>query len=198
LRVGAVFRVTAIQWAISGALAGTGHAAEVIPPGAIPSEPRAGPVVAHTAGLLVTVRLVEAALWPDPFARPRWSTVRTTFTAPPSFDPRAPAFAWDGDPAWFNLVGHGAMGAELYYRPRRCGFDVAPALLLAVAGSVAWEYVLEGTSRHPSAQDLLYTPLVGLVLGEVRFRAVRSVRRPWLRALLDPLGAVERELGAGC
>lgn len=166
------------------------------------SAPDLGPPIAHTTGVLVATRAVEAALWPDPFARPAaWgATWIHTLRTPPTFDPRRPAFAWDGDPPAFNLVGHGLLGAELYYRPRRCGLSVAGAALFAFSASAAWEYGFEGNARAASAQDLVYTPLAGLVLGELRHRVVRDLgaRHRWVPALLDPLGQAERGLGARC
>jgi hypothetical protein len=167
-----------------------------------PAEPTPGPPLAHTAGVLLVTRVAEAALWPDPFARPaRWgATWLATLRTPPTFDPAAPAFGWDGDPPAFNLVGHGLLGSELYYRPRRCGFSAAGSAVFAALASTAWEYGFEGNARAASAQDLVYTPLAGLLLGELRFRAVRDLgrRHRWLVPLLDPFGEAERRLGARC
>lgn len=166
-----------------------------------------GPPVIHTSGLFVGMRTTEAVLWPEPFARPRdlgWRYQETLTTAP-TFDPKLPFLAWDGDPPLLNVVGHGLLGLELYSRPRQCGFEPVYALGFAAVASAVWEYGFEGSARVPSAQDLLYTPLAGILLGELRYHILaRSAparsrgKQPLLRWVLDPLGEAERALGARC
>ena len=58
---------------------------------------------------------------------------------------------------------------------------------------------------RPSGLDLWYTPLAGFVFGELRYLAWRAASRiddqRWrlpLTILLDPLGELERALGAPC
>lgn len=165
--------------------------------------------VVHTSGLFLGMRATEAYLWPDPFASTEpvvWLRhYREAFTRPPLFDLDRRAFEWDGDHWTLNVVGHGLLGSELFYRPRRCGASVWGALAFAAGASAVWEYGFEGNGVRPSGLDLLYTPLAGLILGEARFagyvatqaiadRTVRGV----LRAVLDPFGELERALGAPC
>ncbi len=60
--------------------------------------------------------------------------------------------------------------------------------------------------KRPSAIDLAWTPIVGgLLLGELRFRAYRwlgsqdtGLLRRIGRALVDPLGSLERAAGTRC
>ncbi|HWA73582.1 MAG TPA: DUF3943 domain-containing protein [Polyangiaceae bacterium] len=180
----------------------------------VPSE--AGPTrfnleipLAHTGALLFGMRATETALWPKPFAyittRSWWEHYREAFTRPPLFDSDARAFEWDHDRWTLNVFGHGLLGSELYFRPRRCGASPLAALAFAAGASVAWEYAFEGNGVRPSALDLVYTPLAGLVLGEGRYWGVRLARgignrplRATLSTLLDPLGEFERGLGAEC
>jgi hypothetical protein len=97
------------------------------------------------------------------------------------------------------------LGSELYFRPRRCGAGVPFALAFATGSSIVWEYVMEANGVRPSALDLVYTPLAGIVLGEARYAgytAAGAISSPTLRgvvrAVLDPFGEIERALGAPC
>ena len=99
----------------------------------------------------------------------------------------------------FNYGGHALFGSELYLRARSCRLGWGGALVFATAASVAWEYAFEGNGVRPSAFDLVYTPLAGAVLGELRHLVLRSVApRSPVRWIVDPLGEGERTLGAGC
>ena len=42
--------------------------------------------------------------------------------------------------------------------------------------SLVWEYGFEGVHETPSLWDLVYTPIGGAVIGEARYRIVRSAR----------------------
>lgn len=162
----------------------------------------------HGVALLGGMRIVETILWPDPFAKTwRWTAYyEETFTRPPVFDSGKPFMRWDGDPLVVNVVGHALLGSELYVRPRMCKVPWYGALAFAAAGSTLWEYVFEGNGVRPSAQDLVFTPLAGVVLGEARYGLVRLSRgvasKAWqtaLRAVADPFGELERAaLAAPC
>lgn len=163
----------------------------------------------HSTAMFFAMRATEAALWPKPFAHitlKRWGRhYREALTRPPLFDANTRAFEWDHDHWTLNVVGHGLLGSELYFRPRRCGASPLAALAFATGASLAWEYAFEGNGVRPSALDLVYTPLAGLVLGEGRYwgwRAASGVQsRPLriaLRVLFDPLGEFERGFGAAC
>lgn len=163
----------------------------------------------HALGLMTTMRITEAIIWPEPFADPDLGRMgrsyERAFTEWPRFDSSEPAFQWDGDPWYVNGVGHALFGSELFLRARACHHDVVPALLFTAAGSTVWEYGFEANGVQPSALDLVYTPAAGLVLGEARFWAWSAARRlddrGWravLTGVLDPFGELERALGTGC
>lgn len=172
--------------------------------------PRWGPPIAHSLAVMAGTRLVEAYLYPEPFARTDlgfWGErYRDAFTKPPIFEPARPLFRWDGDPWIINVVGHGLMGSEYYARARACRFSPFGAFAFAAGASAVWEYAFEGNGVRPSALDLVYTPLVGAALGEVRYQAWRAAAgvgpaglRVVLRVVLDPFGELERGVGAaGC
>lgn len=161
------------------------------------------PPTLHTLTLFTVVRGAEAVLWPEPFADtdPKvWGrNYRIAFTEWPVFDKDQPAFSWDGDRWEINVIGHGLMGSELYLRSRQCRFGWAGALAFTTASSFVWEYGFEANGVRPSAQDLAFTPIAGLLFGEARYllwNSAANVRHPAFRTLLrtviDPFGELER------
>ncbi|HVH42114.1 MAG TPA: DUF3943 domain-containing protein [Labilithrix sp.] len=161
----------------------------------------------HGLALMTVMRATETVLWPDPFARSRWfgAHYEEAFTRPPKFDGDQSFMRWDGDPLVINVVGHGLFGSELYLRARQCRLGWGGALAFAAATSAVWEYAFEGNGVRPSAQDLIYTPLMGLGLGEVRYvihQAAGAMGSPTargiVRAVVDPLGELERAAGTDC
>jgi hypothetical protein len=163
----------------------------------------------HALGLMTTMRVTEAYLWPHPFAETSLAQVglhyHRAFTMPPRWDWSQPLFREDGDRWEINVIGHGAFGSELYMRARTCRQAPWQALLFTTISSASWEYGFEASGTRPSALDLMFTPAAGLLLGEARYfgwRSARSLQRGPLRsaltALFDPLGEVERALGAPC
>ena len=164
---------------------------------------------AHALGLMFTMRVGEAIIWPDPFADLSWARLSSSYSAaytePPKWDGSRAAFEWDGDPWPVNVVGHGLFGSELYMRARTCGHGPPAALLFTTLGSAFWEYGVEASAVRPSALDLWYTPLAGIVLGELRYwgwNAARGSKDRSLRRVLmvvfDPLGEIERAAGTRC
>jgi len=73
----------------------------------------------------------------------------------------------DGDTYVTNLILHPIFGAEyyLYYRAR--GHTVWASALGSFIQSALFEYAVEGLVETPSAQDLIFTPLVGVPMGIV-------------------------------
>lgn len=166
------------------------------------------PTVHHHA-VMMGMRLTEVWLWPEPFADTQSTPVavryHSAFTRPPKWNAGADWFEWDGDRWWINALGHSLFGSELYLAARRCQFGPLPALAFTAVSSAAWEYGYEANGVRPSALDLVYTPLSGLVLGEVRHWAYREAGKMpdgfikiVFQGLMDPLGEGERMLGAPC
>jgi hypothetical protein len=161
----------------------------------------------HSLGLMVVMRGTETYLWPEPFAKVSWFAYHyeQAFTRPPLYDGSRPLFEADGDRWTLNVVGHGLFGSELYLRARACRKPIWQALAFATASTTLWEYGFEANGVRPSALDLVYTPAAGLALGEARFQLLRWARgmkhgpgRRALGAVVDPLGELERLLGAPC
>lgn len=163
--------------------------------------------IVHVVTLMTVMRTTESFIWPDPFSRTQYFGARyeEAFTKPPIFDASRRAFEWDGDPWYINTLGHGLFGSELYMRARTCHVPWYGSLAFAAASSAVWEYAFEGNGVRPSALDLVYTPLGGMLLGEARYigwSAAQGIRAPALRqtvrAVIDPFGELERALGTGC
>lgn len=187
--------------------------APAVPPSTPVAEPAPEPhadlvvPIVHVVTLMTVMRTAETFIWPDPFARSQYfgAHYEEAFTRPPIFDGSRRAFEWDGDPWYINTLGHGLFGSELYMRARTCHVPWYGALAFAAASSALWEYAFEGNGVRPSALDLVYTPLGGMLFGEARYvgwSAAQEIRVPVLRhtvrAVLDPFGELERALGTGC
>jgi hypothetical protein len=178
-----------------------------------PATPAAPPAAswrvpaAHAGGLLLAMRLSVGVAWPDAYDPTRFSSerrqLRLAYTRPPELRRGRGLLVSDGDPAWLNGAGHGLFGSEVYGRTRQCGHGAVAAFLTTAAASVAWEYGLEAPYKRPSAIDLVWTPVVGGVLGEARFRLHRWLRARgsagWVLFAVDPFGETERRVAStGC
>src|SRR5690606_29176834 len=104
-----------------------------------------------------------------------------------------------------NVVGHSAFGSELYLAARRCGFGPVGASGFTVAGSTVWEYGFEASGVRPSGLDLWFTPLSGVMVGEIRYwllnlseQIAHPIARDIAQTAVDPLGGLMRALGAEC
>lgn len=74
---------------------------------------------------------------------------------------------WDEDEWAINYIGHPVFGAVYYTMARNDGFDIfESALFSTVMSTFFWEYGYESFAEIPSIQDLIFTPLLGSVLGE--------------------------------
>ncbi len=74
---------------------------------------------------------------------------------------------WDGDEPYHNWLGHPYAGALYYNMIRSQGGTVLESFAFAAFQSVMWEYVMESFAEQPSIQDLIATPIMGAVLGEL-------------------------------
>lgn len=99
---------------------------------------------------------------------------------------------WDGDNAIFNYVLHPYAGAAYYMSARSQGFNLWYSWLYSFAVStVFWEYGVEAFMEIPSWQDLIITPMGGLILGEAFYIAKRYIVQHDYKLLgWKPLGYV--------
>lgn len=112
--------------------------------------------------------------------------------------------ACDDDEWQWNYVAHPLWGSETYLRARGQGFDPLASFLFSAGASVVWEFGMESWSQRPSTQDLIVTPVAGMLLGELRFRWKRELLErddfaaALLLVLLDPLQWFTEALGRAC
>jgi hypothetical protein len=115
---------------------------------------------------------------------------------------------WDKDPAWINYLGHPYWGATYYIRARERGFGEFGSFWYSAFLSALYEFGIEAFFEQPSYQDLIVTPVGGILIGKFVFEPIRAsikskTELTWsdhlLLILTDPLGAansvVDRSLG---
>ena len=70
-----------------------------------------------------------------------------------------------------NYIGHPYQGSFYYNSVRSQGAGIWESAAFCVGQSLLWEFIWEGGMEQPSIQDLLVTPILGSVLGELSHRA---------------------------
>ncbi|MFD1316659.1 DUF3943 domain-containing protein [Namhaeicola litoreus] len=89
---------------------------------------------------------------------------------------------WDSDDFFFNWIAHPWAGAVYYMAARGSGFNPWESFAYStIMSTFLWEYGVEAFAEVPSWQDILITPTVGSVFGEVFYhwkgKIVRNDRR---------------------
>jgi Domain of unknown function (DUF3943) len=115
---------------------------------------------------------------------------------------------WDDDHWYVNYLGHPYFGAIAYIRARERRFGAFGGFWYAALLSTLYEFGIEALFERPSYQDLLVTPVGGLLLGALLFEPIRrhiqgKPQQQWYDhltlAVTDPLGTansmLERSLG---
>jgi hypothetical protein len=101
-----------------------------------------------------------------------WGEARDHFkeawTKPPVFD---------SDRAVVNYLGHPYFGAQFYLSQRNYGESPLYSFLFSTFTSTCFEYFIESWSERPSITDLIVTPIVGSILGEVVYQATQHMRK---------------------
>lgn len=94
------------------------------------------------------------------FARISFNTMKTNVKH---------GFVWDNDQIGTNMFLHPYHGGLYYTSARSQGFNFWESGMFAFGGSLMWELFME--NEYPSINDIVATPLGGLVVGETLFRA---------------------------
>lgn len=106
--------------------------------------------------------------WEDDFVQDAMYNLNESFSTPP---------VWDKDHWSINYVGHPYAGS-IYYNTLRCqGATVPQSFIFNAFISTAWEYLYEGVAERPSVQDLVVTPVVGSILGELTHQATVKMKK---------------------
>lgn len=83
---------------------------------------------------------------------------------------------WDKDNFVFNYILHPYGGAAYYMSARSQGFNVLYSFLYSAAVSTFfWEYGIEAFMEIPSIQDLILTPVAGVIIGECFYLLKRRI-----------------------
>ncbi len=113
------------------------------------------------------------------------SNMKRAFIAPPVFDK---------DKWYFNYIGHPYGGAFYYNAVRSQNATVLQSSLFNLGHTLLWEYVIESGLEQPSIQDLIVTPVTGIILGELIHRSTVAMARngfKWYEAtavvILNPM-----------
>jgi hypothetical protein len=80
---------------------------------------------------------------------------------------------------WFiNYIGHPMSGAVYHIVARNAGFSPMQSFgYSAFMSTFFWEYGLEAFAETPSIQDLIITPIIGSLMGEVFYRSIQSINK---------------------
>ncbi|WP_108821871.1 DUF3943 domain-containing protein [Dysgonomonas sp. Marseille-P4361] len=78
-------------------------------------------------------------------------------------------FVWDNDQMGTNMFLHPYHGSLYFNSARSNGYNFWESGAFAFGGSAMWELFLE--NEYPSINDIVATPIGGLALGEVLYRA---------------------------
>lgn len=88
-----------------------------------------------------------------------WETIKNNFKY---------GFEWDVDGYLINQFWHPYHGANYYNSARSNGLTFWESAPYAFLGSLTWEYFYE--NQRPSYNDIVNTPVTGIILGEISFR----------------------------
>ena len=93
---------------------------------------------------------------------------KNAWTKPPVFDK---------DNSAINFLGHPYFGMNFYLSQRNYGESPLYSFLFSTLTSTAFEYFIESWAEQPSIQDLIITPIVGSILGELVYLATQEMRK---------------------
>lgn len=116
----------------------------------------------------------------------------------------------DKDEWWLNWITHPYWGAVYYLQTRRAGFNWAFSSFYSfLCSTLFWEYGLEAFAEVPSWQDLIVTPAIGALFGELFFLGINHIQSNNSKLLnskflggltlflLDPIGFIIQDLKLG-
>ena len=112
-------------------------------------------------------------------------------------------FVWDQDGYLINQFWHPYHGSNYYNSARSNGLSFWESATYAFGGSLTWEYFME--NERPSYNDIVNTPVTGIILGEISFRVsnliidesttgLERVARELTSTLIDPMQGFNRLL----
>lgn len=117
---------------------------------------------------------------------------KESFTKPPVID----------KDLWIvNYIGHPYQGGFYYNTVRSQGATFWQSSLFCIGQSVLWEYGWEAGMEQPSIQDLITTPFLGIVVGEISHIATVAMGKNGFRwyekalaCIINPSYAINNKL----
>lgn len=106
--------------------------------------------------------------WQDDYIQRAKLNLNRAFSEPP---------VWDKDNWEINYVGHPVAGSFYYNTIRSQGGNPFQSFLFSAFISTGWEYLYEGVAEQPSIQDLIVTPVVGSLLGELTHQMTIQMKK---------------------
>ncbi len=113
----------------------------------------------------------------------------------------------DEDDWAVNYIGHPVSGAYYYTMVRHQGFSALESAAFSFCMSTFfWEYGIEAFAEVPSIQDLILTPLIGSILGEVFYSWGNAIENnggrllgsrklgKTISVLMNPAGALANQI----
>ncbi len=77
------------------------------------------------------------------------------------------SWQWDSDDDWINYIGHPYFGSTYYVYARHYGYSRLESFWFSFAISSFYEIGIEAWAEPVSIQDMIFTPLLGSLLGEL-------------------------------
>ena len=180
-----------------------------LPPEALALEPGTQPVHVYrdwdglkrdTYYFLAGQFLIIAALYAGPESISGWSQEQKDEYSFDRYRRNIGDITVDEDRWWVNYVLHPYWGGAYYVRARERGYSDDEAFWYSALLSTLFEYGPESLFEQPSAQDLIFTPVLGYFVGGyfmglrdgIRSRAAAGQQpglgERTLMVLTDPLG----------
>lgn len=130
--------------------------------------------------------------WPDKPWQYWGENLKRAYTKPP---------VWDHDHWAVNYLGHPYQGAYFFNSVRSQGSSFWTSAGMCVLHTLMWEYLIEAINEQPSINDLIVTPVSGILLGEGIHQLTIHWRKggftTWEKigvALLNPLYVINNGL----
>jgi hypothetical protein len=146
----------------------------------------------EVVGLNLGVWAYSEYLTSEGWANISWETIKNNFKN---------GFEWDVDGYLMNQFWHPYHGSNYFNLARSNGLEFWESAPYAVGGSLMWEYFME--IEPPSYNDIVNTPITGIILGEISFRVSNLIIdestfgferlvREFTSTLIDPMQGFNR------
>ena len=84
---------------------------------------------------------------------------------------------WDKDDDWINYIGHPYFGSTYYIYARHYGYSRLESFWFSFTISSFYEIGLEAWAEPVSVQDMIFTPVLGSLLGELLLPLEHSIKK---------------------